>query len=94
MNDLISRQAAIDALERQKDKTAKGEIGSFYNTIIQHDIDVIVELPSAQPEIVRCKDCVHYDLAKNGYNGICNRQYATFYANDFCSYGERRGDTE
>ena len=94
MNDLISRQAAIDALERQKDKTAKGEIGSFYNTIIQHDIDVIVELPSTQPEIVRCKDCVHYDLAKNGYNGNCNRQYATFYADDFCSYGERRGGAE
>lgn len=45
-------------------------------------------------EIVRCKDCVHYDLAKNGYNGQCNRQYATFYANDFCSYGERLGDAE
>lgn len=46
--DAVSRQAAIDALERKKDKTAKGEIGSFYNTIIQHDIDAIVELPSAQ----------------------------------------------
>lgn len=92
--DTISRQAAIDALEDKKDKTAKGEIGSFYNTIIQHDIDVIVELPSAQPEIVRCKDCVHYDLAINGYNGQCSRQYATFYADDFCSYGERRGDAE
>lgn len=45
-------------------------------------------------EIVRCKDCVHYDLAKNGYNGQCNRQYAVFTAYDFCSYGERRGDAE
>lgn len=60
MSDLISRQTAIDALERRKDKTAKGEIGSFYNTIIQHDIDVIVELPSADAvEVVRCKDCKH-----------------------------------
>lgn len=55
MDDYISRQAALDALERRKDKTAKGEIGSFYNTIIQHDIDAIVELPSAQPE---CDDTV------------------------------------
>ena len=53
MNDLISRQVAIDALERRKDKTAKGEIGSFYNTIIQHDIDVIVELLSADVQPVR-----------------------------------------
>lgn len=45
-------------------------------------------------EIVRCKDCVHYDLAKNGYNGNCNRQYSVFYADDFCSYGKRRGDPE
>lgn len=50
MNDLISRKAAINALERLKDKTAKGEIGSFYNTIIQNDIDAIVKLPSAQQE--------------------------------------------
>ena len=48
--DLISRQAAIDALENQKDKNAKGDIGGFYNTIIQHDIDAIAELPSVQPE--------------------------------------------
>lgn len=51
MRDLIDRQLAIDALERRKDKTAKGEIGSFYNTIVQHDIDAIVELPSAQPTL-------------------------------------------
>ena len=50
MSDLISRQAAIDALERSKDKTAKGDIGGFYNTIIQNDIDKIKRLPSAQPE--------------------------------------------
>ena len=50
MSDLISRQAAIDALENQKDKNAKGDIGGFYNTIIQHDIDAIAELPSVQPE--------------------------------------------
>ena len=51
----------------------------------------IVELPSADAvDVVRCKDCKHYDLAKNGFNGVCNRQYATFYADDFCSYGERK----
>lgn len=48
MNDLIYRQQAVDELERGKDKTAKGEIGAFYNTIIQRDIDKILILPSAQ----------------------------------------------
>ena len=85
MDDLISRQAAIDALERQKDKTAKGEIGSFYNTIIQHDIDVIVELPPAQPEIIYCRDCKWADE----YNHCAK---VTWWNNkdDFCSKAERR----
>lgn len=48
--DVISRQAAIDALESRKDKTAKGDIGGFYNAIIQNDIDKLRNLPSAEPE--------------------------------------------
>lgn len=53
MDDLISRQAAIDTLESGKDKTAKGNIGGFYNAIIQNDIDKLRNLPSAQPERIR-----------------------------------------
>lgn len=49
MSDLIDRQAAINALERKKDKNAKGDIGGFYNKIIQTDIDTLMQLPSAQP---------------------------------------------
>ena len=40
-------------------------------------------------EIVRCQDCRYFDIAKNGVNGQCGRQYATFDAYDYCSYGER-----
>lgn len=47
MDDLISRQAAIKVLEHKKDKNAKGDIGGFYNKIIQNDIDALVQLPSA-----------------------------------------------
>ncbi len=50
MSDLISRQDAIDALERKKDKNAKGDIGGFYNKIIQNDVDALMRLPSAEPE--------------------------------------------
>ena len=48
--DTIYRQAAIEALEAKKDKSAKGDMGCFYNTIIQNDIDALKGLPSAQPE--------------------------------------------
>ena len=85
MNDLISRQAAIEAASYEC-----GELRGVFGRIEER----LKALPSTQPEIVRCKDCVHYDLAKNGYNGNCNRQYAVFTAYDFCSYGERRGDED
>lgn len=48
MDDTISRAAAIDALESGKDKRAKGNIGGFYNAIIQNDIDKLRNLPSAE----------------------------------------------
>lgn len=59
MDDLISRQAAIDELQAKKDKSAKGDIGCFYNAIIQNDIDALKALPSAQPEIIHCDECRH-----------------------------------
>lgn len=98
--DTISRQAAIDALdvlcqEHRYKIPGKWETYSQYNEAWQDALDraegAIFNLPPAQLEIVRCKDCIHYDPAINGYNGICNRQYATFYADDFCSHGTRKG---
>lgn len=47
---MIYLDDAIDALERKKDKKAKGDIGGFYNKIIQNDIDALMQLPPAQPE--------------------------------------------
>ena len=49
MDDLISRQAAIDALKRKQDD-GKGDLSRFYNTIIQHDIEAIMQLPPIQPK--------------------------------------------
>ena len=45
--DLISRQAALAAL------TSTAGVGN-------RALNKIRELPSAQPDIVRCKDCKHY----------------------------------
>ena len=57
-DDLIRRQDAIDALEAKKDKTAKGNIGQFYNTIIQRDIAALIDLPTIDAvEVVRCCEC-------------------------------------
>ncbi|MBQ7064151.1 MAG: hypothetical protein IJM90_04605 [Firmicutes bacterium] len=51
MSDLISRQVAVDDL-RSKDPS------QVWDTA---DVEVWVNaLPSAEPEIVRCKDCKHF----------------------------------
>ena len=55
MTDYRSREAAIDALERTKEKDPKGDIACFYNTITDNKIAVIEALPSASPK--RCADC-------------------------------------
>ena len=43
-------------------------------------------MSSVQPEIVRCKDCVHYYGEPGNPNIICFQMHE----DDFCSYGERR----
>ena len=45
MSDLISRQAAIDAIERN----------AYRHTYIDQIVDIIKGLPSAQPD---CTDCI------------------------------------
>ena len=69
MDDLISRQAAIDAINcdititgRQNAELVAATIGSF--------ADRIKALPSAQPDIIRCKDCKWWDRY-NDYKGYC-----------------------
>ena len=47
---MIYLDDAINALERKKDKKAKGDIGGFYNKIVQNDIDALMQLPPAQSE--------------------------------------------
>ena len=74
-NDCISRHAAIELIERMKP----------YHQEADDIAEMIDNMPSAQPEVIRCKDCKYYDP-----NDHCYLQGAE--ANDFCSYAERRTD--
>jgi len=52
-------------------------------------VDHIEEMPSAQPEIVRCRECRHWDTGKNcGYCDIWDH----YISNEafYCACGERR----
>ena len=58
MDDLISRQAAIDAVRNYPDDLIS-------------QLMAIEALPSAQPEIIRCKDCRWWDKYGDGTHGYC-----------------------
>ena len=79
MDDTISRQAAIDAIdalcqEHRYKIPGKRETYSQYNEAWQDALDraegAICNLPSAQPEIIRCKDCIYYDPPHVKNNGV------------------------
>lgn len=92
MSDYISRQAAIDAL-KQLQKNISGDYteldpmvmaGTAY---IGDCIGELQDMPSAQPEIIRCRDCKHWDGVDT-----CDVIDAPVWDNDFCSMAERRTD--
>ena len=81
MDDFISRQAAINAADRA-DYT--GLAIEDVKKVTDEVVKEIKKLPSAQSEIVRCKDCKHY-----GDDHFCCYPWRTT-PEEFCSRGERR----
>ena len=79
MDDLISRQAAIDALDKRFDNIPIEQTTEILQ--LRRDLR---QLPSAQPEIIYCKDCKHYKY------GMCMKICANKSTNGFCDWGERR----
>jgi len=121
MDDLISRQAAIDAVKQREWLTedAKEILEEVLTQLpsaqpepltlrvnheltkeeydkLMHDMEdaPIVLLPSAQPEIIRCKDCEFWQDNNGGYPNMNCRWIddETPDADDFCSYAERKGE--
>lgn len=90
--DMISRQAA---LALAKDICVHIKDGTVY----RHrciDPQQIMDLPSAQPEIIRCKDCKWWDFAPDNTmlpDWHRCRFYGTIHTrvDEFCSRGERNG---
>ena len=90
MDDLISRQAAIDALREAESHV----FGSFYKGLVKAH-KIIADIPSAaQQELIRCKDCKYYSpMDRETKTGICNlTMHQNFGDNWFCAGAERRTD--
>lgn len=81
MGELISRQVAFDALNYEL------RCGAVINLCgLEVAYEIIEDLPSAEPQIIRCKDCKHYKY------GMCMKICANKSTNGFCDWGERRED--
>ncbi len=79
MADLISRQAAINVADAVWSVTGDKNVAKVWAQI--------KDLPSAEPEIIRCKDCKW----KQGAECVRFADVRPF-ADDFCSRAERRTD--
>ena len=76
VNDTISRAAAIEAMRKAKDKSEAHRM--------------LMQLPSAQPEIIHCKDCKYNPNPPECGNAACVLFYGMTDQMGFCHHGERR----
>lgn len=93
-NDLISRQVAIDLAYWHGEKyTASNPYPDGVDAV---DVSDLEKLPTAEPEIIRCKDCKwcveHYDTRENAPYWVCKNWDGGTEADGFCHEAERRTD--
>lgn len=88
MSDLISRQAAIDALEREQSLVERPITETrWFDLGLRKAQDVLSELPSADAvPIVRCKDCRFWERG----HSYCPDNMKRTEADWFCAGGERK----
>ena len=81
MSDLIDRQAAIDICANAIDLW-RGQLGEGALIAVR---DKIKELLSAEPEIIRCRECKYYNRALQ----LCNNGLAARAYEFFCADGKK-----
>ena len=108
MDDLISRQSVIAVLDKTKRiaiNNLDGEVLKAFCSTLNSLTNIVDSLPSAQPGIIRCKDCKHWipydwmfsemwqskNIADYPEDEIgCDCCDMAMKANDFCSRAVRR----
>ena len=82
--DAISRQAAIDELVKMLGYCFQAD-----EEVLDAVVTTVRELPSAQPEIIRCRNCKF----ASGDSRICMQfGHSPIGELDFCAWAERRTD--
>ena len=96
MDELISKRAVIEAIEKARANVGHNLERSIGKSIIEILDDVgedVGKLPSAQPEIIRCKDCDWWTKQEDSPQGRCAllQMYPT--GGWFCGNARRREAT-
>ena len=97
MDDSISRQSVRDTIYRIRCELQMMDDSQTADKMMSGVWLVekaIKQLPSAQPEIIRCKDCKH---SEHWYRDksrcfLWNEEGIGVFDDGFCSYAERRTD--
>lgn len=102
MDDLISRSKAI--------RWVKAECNPYGQPTLDYEsgikvIEHLERMPSAQPEIIRCKDCKWWDKSEDSPFGYCMAMkhgymsanweigiYRRYKGDFYCADAERRTD--
>ena len=97
MSDLISRQTALNTFEKWLSVKgySEGEMNMLKGVIYE-----LRYMPSAQPEIIRCRDCKYAHLTYHGQCKYCDKWlddddfHLTLYLDGdfYCGCAERRTD--
>ena len=81
MSDLIDRQAAIDELVKMLGYCFQAD-----EEVLDAVVTTVRELPYAQPEIIRCRDCRYYNSEEKECLDLLGHG-RRWEEDDFCSYG-------
>lgn len=107
MADLIDRKQALKEISDRHKEAVEWFLGTTNNDFMKAKAEsalasftecyiTILKLPSAEPEIIRCKDCKwcveHYDTDGNVPYWICKNWDGGTDADGFCYEAERRTD--
>ena len=89
--DLIYRQASLDAINKCTDIYV-GNLPAMIDKAEAYK--ALSKLPSAQQDIIRCKDCKYNSNPAEYGNACCDTFYGMTDQMGFCYMAERRENSE
>ena len=88
MDDLISREAAIEAIKGMRMDASTPQM--IWDSDAQYEIAHIPAVDAVP--VVRCRDCKEWEPCNEGECGTCYLIGGLWEPHEYCSEGERRDE--